>query len=87
MIGSGPMPYRSPLTHATSLVSLHAAVALFGFAGLFGKWLDWDPVTIVLGRTVVAALALGLWLRVSRAPVLRPTISLAVSGAILALHW
>jgi drug/metabolite transporter (DMT)-like permease len=81
------MPFRFPLTHATSLVSLHAAVVLFGFAGLFGKWIDWDPVAIVLGRTVVAALALGLWLRVRRAPVLRPTMSLALSGAILALHW
>jgi len=69
------------------LVSLHAAVLLFGFAGLFGKWLDWDPVAIVLGRTVVAALALGLWLRVRRTPMLRPSVSLALSGAILALHW
>lgn len=60
---------------------------LFGFAGLFGKWIDWDPVAIVLGRTVVAAIALGLWLRMRRAPLLRPSASLALSGAILGLHW
>ena len=37
-----------------------SAVALFGFAGLFGKWIAWDPVAIVLGRTAIAALVLGL---------------------------
>ena len=34
--------------------------SLFGFAGLFGKWLDLSPVAIVLGRTAVAAAALGI---------------------------
>ncbi len=37
------------MTHAGALVALHAAVALFGFAGLFGKWLALSPVAIVLG--------------------------------------
>lgn len=72
---------------AVPLVSLHAAVALFGFAALFGKWIDWDPVAIVLGRTVVAAVALAAWLRWRRTPMLRPSVALALSGAILAVHW
>ncbi len=72
---------------ALPLVSLHAAVVLFGFAALFGKWITWDPVAIVLGRTVVAAVALGVWLRWRRTPMLRPSVALALSGAILALHW
>lgn len=72
---------------AIPLVSLHAAVALFGFAALFGKWIAWDPVAIVLGRTVVAAFALGVWLRWRRTPMLRPSVALGLSGAILALHW
>ena len=42
-----------------ALVAVHAAVALFGFAALFGTWLAWPPTSIVLGRTVVAALTLG----------------------------
>jgi hypothetical protein len=43
---------------ATDLALVHAAVLLFGFAGLFGKWLALPAAVIVLGRTVVAAAAL-----------------------------
>lgn len=74
------------MPHASALVAVHAAVLLFGFAGLFGKWLDWPPLAIVLGRTLVAAAALGavvLWRRRPAAPSLR----LAANGVILALHW
>ncbi|MEP7328580.1 MAG: DMT family transporter [Betaproteobacteria bacterium] len=70
-----------------SLLSLHTAVALFGFAGLFGKWIAWDPVAIVLGRTVVAAIVLGVWLQVRRTGRLHPSPGLALSGGILAVHW
>ena len=74
------------MTHAAALVAVHAAVALFGFAGLFGKWLTLSPVAIVLGRTTVAALALGiLLLRArTRAPF---DVRLIANGVVLALHW
>jgi len=74
------------MTHTAALVALHAAVALFGFAGLFGKWLTLSPVAIVLGRTTVAALALGiLLLRArTRAPF---DVRLIANGVVLALHW
>ncbi len=74
------------MTHAGALVALHAAVALFGFAGLFGKWLALSPVAIVLGRTAIAAAALGL-LRLrtrQRAPF---DVRLVGNGVVLALHW
>ena len=75
------------MTPATALVALHVAVALFGFAGLFGKWLAWDPVAIVFGRCVVATLVLALVAR--RKPSERggPTFALAGNGVILAVHW
>ena len=38
-------------------------MALFGFAGLFGKWIAWDSVAIVLGRTAIAALVLAFVVR------------------------
>ena len=71
---------------ASALVSLHAAVALFGVAGLFGEWLAMSPVSIVLGRTAVAALALAALGRATghRSP---PDRAMALNGAILALHW
>ena len=75
------------MTRAAALAALHGAVLLFGFAGLFGKWLDLSPVAIVLGRTAVAAAALGiLQLRIGQ---VRPPfeLRLVTNGAVLALHW
>ena len=74
------------MTHAAALLALHAAVALFGFAGLFGKWLALSPVVIVLGRTAIAAVALGiLRLRADeRAPF---DVRLIANGVVLAVHW
>ena len=74
------------MTPPAALVALHAAVALFGFAGLFGKWLALSPVAIVLGRTAIAAMALGiLRLRAGeRAPF---DVRLVANGIVLALHW
>ena len=71
---------------ASALASLHLAVALFGVAGLFGAWLAMSPVTIVLGRSLVAALALSALAIATRTPA-RPVPGLAVNGAMLALHW
>jgi drug/metabolite transporter (DMT)-like permease len=74
-----------------ALAALHCAVALFGFAGLFGKWLALPAVTIVFGRTLVASLALALLLRVTRESTERTGSGmewrLAANGAVLALHW
>jgi len=77
--------------HARSLVALHAAVLLFGFAGLFGKWLALPPVSIVFGRTLVASVALALLLRFLRDRSVtqqgRFDWRLVAGGAVLAVHW
>jgi drug/metabolite transporter (DMT)-like permease len=70
-----------------AMASLHAAVALFGFAGLFGKWIDLAPTTIVLGRTVVAAAALGMVLALRGQSRGRFEWRLGLNGAVLAVHW
>jgi drug/metabolite transporter (DMT)-like permease len=74
------------MSRPSALLALHFAVALFGFAGLFGKWLALPPVGIVFGRTLVAAAALAVIARL-RTERGAPTLALAVNGAILALHW
>jgi drug/metabolite transporter (DMT)-like permease len=76
-----------PTTRTGGLAALHGAVLLFGLAGLFGKWLELPPVLIVLGRTTVAALALGtLWaFRRSASPPFEPR--LIGNGLVLAVHW
>ena len=74
------------MTHAAAFVALHAAVVLFGFAGLFGKWLLLSPVGIVLGRTAIVAIALGiLRLRAHERPPF--DVRLIANGILLAVHW
>lgn len=76
-----------PLTPRAALAALHASVALFGFAALFGKWIALPATEIVLGRTAIAAATLAIVLRLRRESPGRPAPALAVNGVILALHW
>jgi drug/metabolite transporter (DMT)-like permease len=93
MAQSGPMDSSDdpPPSRGRALAALHIAVALFGFAGLFGKWLALPAVTIVFGRTLVASVALAVLLRLGHLPGAIPGRRvdgrLAVNGAVLALHW
>src|SRR6185295_18871963 len=54
--------------------------------GLFGKWLALSPVAIVLGRTAIAAAALGI-LRLRARERARFDVRLIGNGVVLALHW
>ncbi len=74
-----------------ALGALHAAVLLFGVAGLFGKWIAADALFIVFGRVTSASVVLGVLLAL-RGPRLhalrgRDAALLPVSGALLAFHW
>jgi drug/metabolite transporter (DMT)-like permease len=81
-----PDPH-TPTSRTGALLSLHLAVALFGFAGLFGKWIALSPATIVLGRTAVAATALGMMLAIRGQLRGRFEWRLGLNGAVLAVHW
>ena len=74
-----------------SLLEIHVAVFLFGFPGLFGKWLALSPPVIVFGRVLFASLALlaalGFGRRSLRIVPRRDLILLAVCGLTLAAHW
>jgi drug/metabolite transporter (DMT)-like permease len=78
---------QTPASRTAALLSLHLAVALFGFAGLFGKWIALSPTTIVLGRTVVAATALGTMLAIRGQLRGRFEWRLSLNGVVLAVHW
>jgi len=73
------------------LARIHFAVFLFGFAGLFPRWIALPSVAIVFGRTFFATLALGAWGRPFSRKIALPgrtdSVLLAVSGAVLAFHW
>jgi len=78
--------------HTRGLILIHIAVFLFGFAGLFGKFLDCTPLWIVLGRTVFASLTLIVYTSLFPATRLRVETPkdlsfFAVQGILLALHW
>jgi drug/metabolite transporter (DMT)-like permease len=78
-----------------ALFELHAAIFLVGMTGLFGKFLDIAPVLIVFGRALFASAVLGIVLLMMHRKK-RVDISadgkrhwgwMAVSGALLAMHW
>jgi drug/metabolite transporter (DMT)-like permease len=76
---------------ARNLLQIHAAVVLFGLAGLFGKFLDLAPVVIVFGRVALAAptllLAAALWNLPLRPASRRGLLAFAALGVLLAVHW
>jgi len=74
-----------------NLAEIHIATALFGLAGLFGKWITLPPFLIVFGRVVFASLALAVILLARKQP-LRPAGRrsgglLFLLAGILVLHW
>ena len=77
--------------HSRNLLQIHVAVLLFGFAGLFGKFLTLAPVVIVFGRVVFASLALLLaallWRRTFGSLSRRGLFAFAALGILLAVHW
>jgi drug/metabolite transporter (DMT)-like permease len=79
------------MTKKQSLIEIHAAVVLFGMAGLFGKWLSFSPLIIVLGRVFFASLALFVFFLLTKKSMrISPSRNFGVFillGFILAVHW
>jgi drug/metabolite transporter (DMT)-like permease len=79
------------MSHRRSLGEIHGAVFLFGLAGLFGKWLLFSPILIVLGRVFFASLTLALILWLSRENFkISPSktyVFLFWLGFLLSVHW
>lgn len=79
-------------SHGLGLIQIHAAVFLFGFAGLFGKFLDCSPLYIVFGRTFFGALALFAYARLvshTRLAGFGKTdmCFFILQGILLGCHW
>ncbi|MDD5570136.1 MAG: DMT family transporter [Bacteroidales bacterium] len=73
------------------ILQLHLAVLCFGFAGLFGKWLNQPAIIIVLGRVLFASISLFLILLYYKQSIKlkskRDYFYLILMGVILAVHW
>ncbi len=85
------MTNPSPPVFKHSLLQLNFAVFLFGFTGLFGKWLHLAPLVIVFGRVTFAFAGVALLMLFSRQSVrlhsCRDFGALLLTSALLALHW
>jgi len=74
------------------VAQIHIAVFLFGFAGLFGKFLSCNPFYIVFGRTFFASIALFLYARFFSKTKLfvlnkKTLFFFILQGILLAIHW
>ncbi|MEE8434784.1 MAG: DMT family transporter [bacterium] len=91
----GPNDWKVP----QGFPALHGAVALFGLAALFGKWVPAHPVVIVFARVLVATAAFLPVMRLlqhTRAPLsmppskslsMRERLLVGACGGLLAFHW
>jgi drug/metabolite transporter (DMT)-like permease len=74
-----------------SVFQIHLSVFLFGFAGLFIKWLPIDAMTLVWGRVLFASLSFVAWFAVIRVNPFKLRVSspglLIFLGGMLAFHW
>lgn len=73
-------------------LKIHLAVLLFGFSGLFGKWVQQPAYIIVLGRLFFAVIGLGLVGifkkgTLSKLKTLENNKVLIWPGILLAIHW
>jgi drug/metabolite transporter (DMT)-like permease len=74
------------------VAQIHIAVFLFGFAGLFGKFLSCSPLYLVFGRTFFAAIALLCFARFFSNTALlafkkKEIFFFLLQGVLLAIHW
>ena len=74
------------------VAQIHIAVFLFGFAGLFGKFLSCSPLYIVLGRTFFASIALFFFAHLFSKTKLfvfekKELFFFGLQGVLLAIHW
>lgn len=74
-----------------SLIQLHISVLLAGGAGLFAKLVSAGPAAITCGRTLFGSLALAVAAALMKSNLrlrsAKDLLVLALSGAILAVHW
>ena len=82
----------NPFLLNKGVAQIHIAVFLFGFAGLFGKFLSCSPIYIVLGRTFFASIALFFFARFFSKTILsgfgrKEIFFFLLQGILLAVHW
>jgi len=73
-----------------SYVGLHLAVLSWGAAGITSKLMTISPAGVVVYRSIIAAIALGLFCAITqkgKGVSLRDKAYLIATGAMIGLHW
>ncbi|WP_025762468.1 DMT family transporter [Dyadobacter tibetensis] len=74
-----------------SYLHLHLLVLIWGFTAIVGLMVSISPVVLVLYRTAIAALGLGviIWVRKKdlRSVSLRQAVRMLLVGGVLSAHW
>lgn len=79
----------SPVVSWRDHFLLQGVVLVWGVTSVLGKLISLPPQTLVIWRTGIAALTLGIWLslRVRPAPNLRMVRLAMLNGCLIGLHW
>lgn len=74
-----------------AIIYVNIAVLLFGFAGLFAKWIELPSIGITFGRVFFSSISLGLFLLITgqsfRLESKKDAITMIAGGIIMAIHW
>jgi drug/metabolite transporter (DMT)-like permease len=75
----------------SGLLQIHLAVLLFGFAGLFGKFIQIDPAAITFGRSFFAGITLLIGVSLGKKSLAlhsrKDLGTLFIAGMVLGFHW
>lgn len=74
----------------TDFIKLHFIVILWGFTAILGLLITIPPVEMVFYRTLIAAVALFIFLSAVKQPLILPKRSFFIiffTGALIAAHW
>ena len=74
-----------------ALVKLHTAVALFGLAGVIGKFVTWPAAAVTFGRVLFSSVFLLIFMTVRKEKMrlncTKDYFLIAAAGVVMAVHW
>ncbi|MDO4482255.1 MAG: DMT family transporter [Bacillota bacterium] len=75
----------------SGLLKLHAAVALFGLAGVIGKYVSWPAPAVTFGRVIFSSIFLLIFMLIKkeklRLECRKDYVIIIMAGAVMAVHW
>lgn len=75
----------------SGIFKLHAAVALFGLAGVIGKFVSWPAPAVTFGRVLFSSTFLLLFMLIKKEKIKlecsKDYIIIIIAGVVMAMHW